>query len=389
MAIRMEISMKKIFNVILLFIMVLVLFLACDVNDTMSNGTIPKNENIVEEENLVQDNSESTSNNSTLNNTTPNDSLSLISSELTIHIIDVGQGDAILIKQGEYACLIDGGNNEDGESVSRYLRENGVKKLNYIIGTHPHEDHIGGLDVVINSIDVEKVILPDYTVTTKTYKDLLMAIKEKDLKITLATLGDEYTLGDSKFTIIAPVNKDYGDNPNNYSVGIKLEYGKTTFISVGDAEITAEKDILATGVDLTADILKVSHHGSHTSSSVEFLQAVDPIYAVISVGEDNKYGHPSSNVVTTLLEDDVQVYRTDEQGTVVITCDGEHVTFKCIPSQDAKEEKLEAKKEIVYITESGRKYHRPSCKFLNDSKLEIHKDDAISKGYTSCKVCNP
>lgn len=337
---------------------------------------------------------------------------------LKIHFIDVGQADSMLIQIGDKACLIDAGNNEDSELVTSYLEKVGVTKLDYIIGTHPHEDHIGGLDAVIENFQIDKVILPEYTLTTKTFLDVLDAIEDKELKITKPMVGDKYKLGDASFTIIAPVKSDYGDNANNYSVGIKLEYGKTSFVTVGDAEIVAEKDILGTDIDLTADLYKASHHGSHTSNSDEFLSAIDPTFAVISVGEGNSYGHPNSNVVTTLLEDDVQIYRTDKQGTIVVTSDGVNLSFQTkakdsleesdtntsinnnvdkgddnyddIAANSNKEDTSdESNEKIVYRTKTGSKYHIKSCRFLKNSKIKISLKDAKNEGLLPCSECNP
>jgi competence protein ComEC len=316
---------------------------------------------------------------------------------LKIHFIDVGQADSILIQIGENACLIDAGNNEDSDLVSSYLKEAGVKKLNYIIGTHPHEDHIGGLDVIIDNFQFDKVILPEYTLTTKTFLDVLDAIENKGLKITKPMVGDEYELGDASFTFIAPVERDYGKNANNYSVGIKLVYGKTSFVTVGDAEIEAEKDILGTGIDLTADLFKISHHGSHTSNSEELLKAIDPTFAVISVGEGNSYGHPNSNVVTTLIEDDVQIYRTDKQGTIVVTSDGINLSFKTkskgsldeINTNSGTVKEENSSEKIIYRTKTGSKYHIKSCRFLKDSKIKVTLKEAKNEGLLPCSECNP
>lgn len=331
-------------------------------------------------------------------NTSLTDSDNDLDDILKIHFIDVGQADSILIQIGEYTLLIDAGNNGDSELVSDYLEDVGVTKLNYIIGTHPHEDHIGGLDGVIENIQVEKVILPEYTLTTKTYLDVLDAIEDKGLKITRPKVGDEYKLGDASFTIIAPVKSDYGDNANNYSIGIKLVYGKTSFVTIGDAEIEAEKDILATGIDLTADLFKVSHHGSNTSNSEELISAIDPTFAVISVGEGNSYGHPNSNVVTSLIEDDVQVYRTDKMGTVIVTSDGVNLSFQSksngmikdtLENQNNENQNNENKNKTVYKTKTGSKYHIKSCRFLKNSVIKVTLSEAKKEGLTPCSECNP
>ena len=248
---------------------------------------------------------------------------------LTVHFIDVGQADAILIKIGNDAMIIDAGNNGDGDKISTYLKQQGVTNLNYVIGTHPHEDHIGGLDVIIRDYNVDKVLLPNYIIPTQTFEDVLLALQEKDIKITKPVVGTEYALGEAVFTIIAPNSEDYGDNANNYSIGIKLKYGETSFLMAGDAEIKSEAEMIINGIDLKADVLKVSHHGSDTSNSKEFLKLVDPTYAIISVGKENQYGHPNDKVLSQLVEEDVQIYRTDEQGTIVVTSDGETISFQC------------------------------------------------------------
>ena len=155
---------------------------------------------------------------------------------LSVHFIDVGQGDSILVESGGEYMLIDGGSNEEGKVVFDYLKDQGVKKLDYIIGTHPHEDHIGGLDDVINQFSVGEVFLTDYVEPTDTFEDLLLAIKNKNLKIINPNIGEEFPIGSGSFTFIAPIKKDYGENVNNYSLGIKLTNGENAFILTGDAE---------------------------------------------------------------------------------------------------------------------------------------------------------
>lgn len=240
--------------------------------------------------------------------------------------MDVGQADAILIKQGTSAMLVDAGNNADAEFVVQYIKAQGVTKLNYVIGTHPHEDHIGGLDAVIKAFQIEKIIMPKAVATTKTYEDVLAAIQQKGLRITAPVPGTQYGLGSATFTVLAPNSAAY-ESLNNHSVVIRLAFGETSFLLTGDAEEVSEKEMLDKGFVLKSDVLKVSHHGSATSTTANFLGAVDPRCAVISVGTENSYGHPSSSVIKRLQDRGVLVYRTDENGTVIAVSDGAAITF--------------------------------------------------------------
>lgn len=255
---------------------------------------------------------------------------------LTVHFLDVGQGDCTLITCGDHAMLIDAGDNNKGTTVELYLKKQNIKKLDYVIGTHPDADHIGGLDVIIYKFDCDTIILPDFEKSTATYRDVIDTINNKSYKITRPEAGKTYSLGQAEFTVISPVSDDYGDNANNYSVGIRLEYGDTSFLLAGDAEEEAEEDMLNSKEELKADVFKVSHHGSKTSNTEEFLDKVNPGYAVISCGEDNKYGHPHAQTLNTLRAMGIKVFRTDEQGAVIIKSDGKELTFNCSPSESWK-----------------------------------------------------
>lgn len=202
---------------------------------------------------------------------------------VTVHFIDVGQADCILIESNKHFMLVDAGNNDDADTIVSYLNEQGVEKLEYVIGTHPHEDHIGSLDTVINTYEIGTLIMTPKAHTTKTFEDVVSAIESKGLSVTAPVTGKTYLIGDSTFTILSPgSNKDYGDEYNNWSVGIKLTNGSKSFVMCGDAEAEAEQDILKTGIDLRADVLKLGHHGSDTSTADSFLDTVQPKYAVIS-----------------------------------------------------------------------------------------------------------
>lgn len=304
--------------------------------DTVNSGKVEATENILEYaeategmESLDKDSyATSLSNTEALLENTEETS----TGELTIHFMDVGQGDATLIECDDKYMLIDAGNNDKGTLVQNYLVKQGVETLDYVIGTHPDADHVGGLDVAIYKFDCETIILPEAEKDTKTYEDVLLAIQSKGYEITAPVVGDTYTLGSAEFTIISP-SENYDSNANDNSVGILLENGENKFLFVGDAEEEAEEDMVNSGINLMSDVYKVSHHGSKNATTDAFLEAVSPIYAVISVGEDNAYGHPTAEVLNKLRMSGIEVFRTDEQGTIVLTSDGKEITWNCSPSE--------------------------------------------------------
>ncbi len=250
--------------------------------------------------------------------------------KLEVHFLDVGQGDATLITCDGEAMLIDAGENDKGTLIQNHLLAAGIDSLRYVIGTHPDSDHIGGMDVILYKFDCDTVIMPEISKDTSTYRDVIDTMKHKGYTTTVPVVGDTYTLGSATFTILAPL-KTYEDSNNN-SVAILLTYGNTRFLFTGDAEEEAENDILATGIPLQADVYKAGHHGSSTSSSEDFLRAVNPTYSVISCAENNDYGHPHAEVLNTLRAMGVQVFRTDEQGSIIATSDGETITWSCSPT---------------------------------------------------------
>ncbi|MDK2821228.1 MAG: competence protein ComEC [Clostridia bacterium] len=247
---------------------------------------------------------------------------------LYVHYLDVNQGDAILIRlPNNQNILIDGGSNKVGPKLVNYLKQYGVRKLDYVIGTHPHEDHIGGLDLVIKAFEIGKVYMPKVTTNTDTYRDLLLAIKNKGLKVTNAKAGVTLPLNNEVKAIFISPNKSTYEELNDYSAVLHLTYGKTSFLFTGDAETTAEKEMVVSNLPLKADILKVGHHGSISSTSKAFLRKVDPTYAVISVGKDNDYGHPHPSIIERLQQAKIKIYRTDLHGTITAISDGDKITM--------------------------------------------------------------
>lgn len=261
-------------------------------------------------------------------NSTESTPTSPVSGQLKVHFLDVGQADSILVQFSDGKnMLIDAGNNDDGNTVVNYLRKSGVKQIDYLVGTHPHEDHIGGMDIVIRNFSIGQVYMPKVSHTTKTFEDVLNAIQSKGLKTTPAQAGVRVLNADGASAVmLAPNNSKY-ESLNNYSPVIKIAFGQVSFLLTGDAEELSESEMLKSGANLKADILKVGHHGSHSSTSLPFLKAVSPKYAVISVGAGNDYHHPHGITLDKLKKAGVQVLRTDEKGTIVFVTDGKEISY--------------------------------------------------------------
>lgn len=269
-------------------------------------------------------------------------------SNLEVHFIDVGQADAIFIKKGDQAMLVDAGNNGDGEMIVDYIKKQGIDSLKYVIATHPHADHIGGLDEVIDSFEIKKIIMPDVIATTQTFEDVIDSIDKKGLSITKPRVGEGYDLNGALVTVLAPNGQGYY-SMNDYSIVLRLEYGKNSFLLTGDAEETSENEMLEKNRELlSVDLLKLGHHGSITSTSRDFLDAVDPEYAVITVGRENRYGHPDDEVLARLASKDIQIYRTDLDGNIIAISDGNKITFY---KGDVKDKESESREEKPFAEE--------------------------------------
>ncbi len=241
--------------------------------------------------------------------------------EINVIYVDVGQADCevIMLPDGRNV-IVDAGKNDTEDELVEKLRGYGIQRFDYVIATHPHEDHIGGMDKVIDSFEIGCVYMPDASSNTDTFNDMLNSIENKNVKVVKAKAGvsviDEENIN---MVFVAP-NSDKYEETNNYSAVLRLTYGKRSFLFTGDAESVSEKEMLENGMDISADVLKVGHHGSSTSSTKDFIKAVNPEYAIIEVGEGNSYGHPHDEILDVL--EGIEIYRTDIHGDITVKCDG-------------------------------------------------------------------
>ena len=246
--------------------------------------------------------------------------------KLQIWFLDVGQADSILIQNGDANMLIDAGNNEDGKKLVSYFQSLGIETFQYVIGTHAHEDHIGGMDDIIDNFNIGTFYMPDAITTTATFESVLDSLEAKNIAFQTPSIDSIFKLGNAMIDVLY-VGTDDSDL-NNTSIVLKLTYGNTSILFMGDAE--KEVETIIEKKDISADVLKVGHHGSNTSSSKTFLEKVNPNYAIISVGTGNSYGHPSNTTIQNLENQNIQIYRTDENGTILMTSDGTNITFQTI-----------------------------------------------------------
>lgn len=254
-----------------------------------------------------------------------------VEGNLMLHMIDVNQADSFLLIQNGQTALVDCGTRSSGKDVVEYLNNLGITKLDYVFGTHPHDDHMGGMYDVITNFEIGKIILPEIKegeITTNWYMKLMKEIKNAEHEMEFVELGTVYTLGDAIMKVIGPISEPEGE-VNNYSTVLKVSFGEMDIIMTGDAEKEVEEEILLSSQDIDAEILKVGHHGSDTSSCDEFLDAISPDYALISTG--NKYGHPIKSTMEKLENREIEVYRTDECGSVIVTITPDDVSFSCEP----------------------------------------------------------
>lgn len=314
---------------------------------------------------------------------------------LTIHFIDVGQADAALLQLGDAAMLIDGGNVADSDLIVSYLGDYHVDALDYVVCSHGHEDHVGGLAAALANFPVSQVLSPITDYDSNAFRNFLKYTAEQGLEITVPSPGDVYWLGEAKITILGPV-QDYS-NANDMSIVLRVDYGETSFLFTGDAERAAEEDLIESGAELESTLLKVCHHGSDTSSTYPFLYEVNPRYGVISCEYDGKYGHPHQEVLSRFRDADILLYRTDLQGHIIAQSDGTTITFTTEKNQNIQTNTTALPDSTVEITSyignlNSKVFHKETCSGLPQEQNQTffsNRQEAISQGYTACGRCEP
>lgn len=355
-------------------------------------------------------------------------------STFSIHFIDVGQADAALVECDGHYMLIDGGNKADSSRIYSVLKSANVPKLDIVVGTHAHEDHIGGLPGAFNYTTADVTLCPVTSYDSDAFNDFARYATEKGGGLVVPSVGDTYNLGSAAVQIVG-VNG--GEDTNDTTIVLKIAYGETSFLFTGDAEREAEQAVLNSGADISATVLKVGHHGSDTSTTYPFLREISPVYAVISVGEGNTYGHPTEDTLSRLRDADVTTYRTDLQGDIVCTSDGQTVTFGVEKNKDANTlapvvvptvqpvpeptpqpttepthepapeptpqpapqptpEPQQPSAGVSYILNTSKmKIHYPDCRSVKQMSEENKwyftgtRDEAIAMGYDPCGNCRP
>ena len=306
---------------------------------------------------------------------------------LKVHFIDVGQGDCIFVQSENTNMLVDAGTSESANDICGYLDSLGIKKIDYFVGTHPHEDHLGGAAAVILNYDVKTVYMTEHPSSSFFYEKLLDALIRRNMTVNVPKTGCIYKAEGFEFEFLSP-EIDFG-NENDNSIVMRIDYGETSILLMGDAEKNTEEYLLENKKNVKADILKIGHHGSRNGSTTKFLNAVKPRAAVIQCGIDNSYGHPHKEAIERLAKFGVQIFRCDESGSVVLMSDGENVFSE--NGEKIKENTVQV--EIKYIgNKKSKKYHGEDCPSLPSEKNSIiftSEDEAIIRGYSPCGSCRP
>lgn len=318
-----------------------------------------------------------------------------VNSKFEVHFIDVGQADATLLLCDNQTMLIDGGNPDDSNVIAAYLKKLSIKHLDFIICSHAHDDHVGGLSSALSVSTVGRIFAPKTENDIRSYRNFKRKVSEQNLEIENPSSGDSFDFGISNVLFLGPVHENT-DNLNNTSIMIKITYGNTSFLFTGDAEHEEELSVIEQGYDLSADVLKVGHHGSAYSTTYMFLREIMPKYGIISVGKHNSYGHPTEQTLSRLNDANVSVYRTDIHGDIIVSSDGKNITVQTQKNNNAKFNEVEmptqASEPSRYIgNKKSKKFHFPECSSVNVMKesnkvfFNCSRDEIISDGFVACQ----
>lgn len=332
---------------------------------------------------------------------------------LKVTYIDVGQGDSILLQSGEESMLIDSGERQYADAVMDCLEENDINTLTYAVVTHPHSDHCGAMDEILNVYSADNFMCTNAPSDSKVWQDVLSEVKSKRIKTITASAGQSFDFGNTKVDIFSPIKNDY-DDLNDWSIVMKVTCSKVSFLFTGDAEKLVEYQMMDKGYNLSSTVLKLGHHGSSTSTCEEFLYTVNPSYAVISCGKDNEYGHPHDETIELLKHYGVTYFQTDKLSSIVAETDGERVVFSNYEKTLSKSEEISVNPteittsqspqttvqstqpaESVYMGNKNSKvFHRISCGSAKQMKEKNKvafdsREQAINSGYSPCQICNP
>lgn len=411
--------MKKVIRLLICIAMTIILTVGCEYKDIDNTNFNNENQSVNYDIDVTSNNL--TNENKVERSTDEFDSISSIKGECNVWVLDVGQGSSTLVESdGEY-MLIDGGDSDKSSYLVSYLKKKEITNFKYVIATHYDADHLNGVVGALNVFDVENVICPEYTTTTRVYNSFISIMDNKKINRIQPIVGETYSLGRGEFTIIAPNSTGYS-NVNDYSVGIRFKYNNKSFLVAGDATNISEEEIVNNSIDINSDVYIVNHHGSSGSSSSEFLNKIDPEYAVISAGKGNAYGHPAYKTLEKLNKIGAKIYRTDIEGEIEFSFTEKEIQFnkdsynklesgekinkdsyennqdnKLISSNEGDNRSIENessnKSDNYVLNKNTKKIHKDDCKSVkqmsdnNKVYFDGTIDEAEAQGYSKCQNC--
>ena len=411
--------MKKVIRLLICIAMTIILTVGCEDKDIDNTNFNNENQSVNYDIDVTSNNL--TNENKVERSTDEFDSISSIKGECNVWVLDVGQGSSTLVESdGEY-MLIDGGESDKSSYLVSYLKKKEITNFKYVIATHYDADHLNGVVGALNVFDVENVICPEYTTTTRVYNSFISIMDNKKINRIQPIVGETYSLGRGEFTIIAPNSTGYS-NVNDYSVGIRFKYNNKSFLVAGDATNISEEEIVNNSIDINSDVYIVNHHGSSGSSSSEFLNKIDPEYAVISAGKGNAYGHPAYKTLEKLNKIGAKIYRTDIEGEIEFSFTEKEIQFnkdsynklesgekinkdsyennqdnKLISSNEGDNRSIENessnKSDNYVLNKNTKKIHKDDCKSVkqmsdnNKVYFDGTIDEAEAQGYSKCQNC--